>query len=157
MCLKNLFKKQEEPEEREKPSPADIVPRDNISLQEIDSSVVVSIDLTGLHIGLTQKPKVWIPSIPDTNSMDPNFDMGHNNILIAGADEEEQDILVNSLVVGDIAVYDVMGSLIIHRIVEIGHDNEGKRFRFKGDNNKDVDIFVVRTNQIKWVSIGTIY
>jgi hypothetical protein len=102
-------------------------------------------------------PKVWIPMIPDTNSMDGCFDYGNNNILIAGADSIEHKKLIDFIKVGDIAVYRSPSIYAIHRIVEIGNDKEGKYFRFKGDNNSIMDKDKVRESQIEWVSIGTIY
>ena len=151
----------------DKPSPSDIVPRSSITT--IDSNIVVS--LAKLNIPLTKTPKIWIPEIPDTNSMDGIFDFGHNNILIAGADKKEQKILVDSLMVGDIAVYRIMQnpddkpedfskshkSYSIHRIIEIGSDNEGRYFKFKGDNTPVKDPYEARDSNILWVSIGTIY
>ena len=142
----------------EKPSPSDIVPRDSI----VQTDGYFIIDLNRLNIPFTKLPKTWIPEIPDTNSMDGAFDYGNNNLLIAGADEENQRILINFLKVGDVAVYQVSDSpitihRIVDRIVEIGTDKQGRYFIFKGDNNAKKDPYIVRDADIKWLSIGVIY
>src|SRR3989344_5877204 len=64
----------------------------------------------------------------DTNSMDPLLDEGSNGIEIAPKDE-------NDLHVGDIIAYETSIGLIVHRIVGIGDDEEGKYFILKGNNN----------------------
>ena len=137
----------------ERPSPSDIVPAS--SVQIIENSIVVN--LTNLNIPFTQPPKVWLPPLPDTNSMDPEMDNGHNNILIAGVDEADQKKLVDFLQVGDIAVYRSPRMYAIHRIVEKGEDEQGRYFRFKGDNNAVKDPDLVRDNEIQWLCIGTIF
>jgi len=155
MCFSNLFK----PKKWEIPSPSDIVPKDSISI--IDTNVV--IDLTKLNIPFTKSPKIWIPDIPDTGSMDPNFDSEHNNILIQGADEPNQKILVDWLAeqtekeFHNIAVYNNNHLYAIHRVIGVAYDKEGRYFTFKGDNNPTNDPYPVRDFHIQWVSIGTIF
>ena len=139
----------------EQPSPSDIVPKGSINQYDIEGKV--EINLRKLNIPFTEPPKVWIPDIPNTNSMDPAMDYGHNNILIAGADEENQSIMVDFVKVGDIAVYRTARLYAIHRIARIGNDDQGKYFIFKGDNNPVADPDRVRENQILWLCIGTIY
>lgn len=152
----------------EKPSPSDFIQETGILLDNYSAKII--IDLHQNNIGLVKQPKVWIPSIPDTNSMDPGFDFGHNNILIAGADELDHKRLINFIKVGDIAVYR-MTNLIdspgdfskpysfyaIHRIVEIGKDSEGRYFRFQGDNNAVKDPYKARDKNILWVAIGVVF
>ena len=143
---------------RDKPSPSDIVPETSIEVKQSRDELQVHIDLMRLNISLVNQPKVWIPPIPDTNSMDPGFDYGHNNILIAGADEADHGRLLNFLKAGDIAVYEIDASRpIIHRIVEIGTDGQGRFFRFQGDNCASKDPYQVRDAQIRWLCIGTIF
>lgn len=156
--LSNLFKSTSE-----QPSPSDIVPEGSLSMAAGDK-LLVNIDLAKLNIPFTKPPKAWIPMIPDTNSMDPVFDYGNNNILIAGADPENQKILVDFLKVGDIAVYRIPSdpgqpalAYDVHRIVKIGQDKQGRYFRFKGDNNSSTDSYIVRDDNIQWLSIGVIY
>jgi hypothetical protein len=153
MCFKTLAKFFTGTIER--PSPSDIVPKSNIVYNSANGKLEVT--LTGTDIPFTQPPKVWVPTIPDTNSMDPVLDAEHNNILIAGADEDNQKILVDFLKVGDIAVYQVPEMRAIHRIIKIETDAVGRKFTFKGDNNPQADPFVVRDENIEWLSIGTIY
>jgi hypothetical protein len=139
----------------ERHSPSDIVPKAHISFNS--TTTKLEVNLNGIGIPFTRPPKVWIPTIPDTNSMDPILDTEHNNILIAGADEDNQKILLDFLKVGDIAVYKVPQMHAVHRIIKIETDAVGRRFTFKGDNNPTADPYVVRDENIEWVSIGTIY
>jgi len=140
----------------ERPSPSNIVPEGNIRHDITANLILVSVG--GLNIPFAKPPKVWIPPIPDSNSMDPAFDHGHNNILIAGADIFEQIKMVDFLKAGDIAVYEVeTGRPIIHRIVKIGQDSQGRYFRFQGDNNTVKDPYKVRDENIQWLCIGTIF
>ena len=139
----------------EHPSPADIVPHKNILVQS--TPVGVWVKLVRLNIPFTKDVKVWVPMIPNTNSMDGVFDFGNNNILIQGADDTNQKILVDYLIVGDIAVYETLRGPTIHRIVKIGQDKEGRYFKFKGDNNPAKDPGKIRDEQISWLSIGVIY
>jgi len=63
------------------------------------------------------------------------------------------------LSVGDIAAYssDFADGTIIHRIVHIGNDEQGKYFVLKGDNNPTSDPGRVRFSQIKSVVVAIIY
>ncbi len=157
MCL---FKKKETIViQRDVSSPSDIVPRDAIC--NIENSIV--IDLCELSIPFTHPPKVWIPPIPNTDSMDPVMDCQHNNILIQGMDKENQRIMVNwiaeewfSKQMGNVVVYQA-DMLIIHRLVKVEYDEDGRVFTFKGDNNTSDDPYRVRDDDIKYLSIGTIY
>ncbi len=137
----------------ERPSPSDWITEDGIK------EWVIYLPWDKLNVKFTQLPKIWMPAIPDTNSMDGAFDVGNNNILIAGSNESDQKNLIDYLSVGDVAVYESDGAypLIIHRIVRIDTDNQGKYFKFKGDNNAVEDTGKVRESQIKWISIGVIY
>uniref|UniRef100_A0A6M3LKR8 Putative peptidase n=1 Tax=viral metagenome TaxID=1070528 RepID=A0A6M3LKR8_9ZZZZ len=137
----------------ERLSPADWLPEDVVR------TWADSIPWQSLKLGvqLSQKPKIWVPMIPDTNSMDGVFDYGNNNILIAGANEADHAIIVANIIEGDIVVYRTKSIYAIHRVVEIGYDAQGKYFRFKGDNNFSADPGKVRESEIEWVSIGVIY
>ena len=139
---------------KERPSPSDWLPQDAIE------NWVKDLPWEKLRVGflgLSQEPKVWIPMIPDTNSMDGVFDYGNNNILIAGNIPEDHLKIINALMVGDIAVYKTAKTYAIHRIVDIGNDGLGRYYRFKGDNNAVKDPERVRVYNIDWISIGTIY
>ena len=135
----------------ERPSPSDWLPEADVK------AWADTLPWNKLNVQLGKKPKIWVPMIPDTNSMDGVFDIGNNNILIAGANKADHALIVNALIVGDIAVYRTASIYAIHRIVEIGQDKQGKFYRFKGDNNSVKDPGKVRENEIEWVSIGTIY
>ena len=138
---------------REQPSPSDIVPGSSITLR----GNAVTLNLEKLNIPFTKPPKVWIPHVVGTGSMDPVMDRGHHNLLIAGADAQNQKILVGFLKVGDVAVYQHAYLYVIHRIVKIEQDDKGRRFTFRGDNNLANDPHPVRDEHIQWLSIGTIY
>ena len=158
MCIKSLTKIFTAG--LDKPSPSDIVRPDGIQ----SSTTSVTIDFTRLNIPFSKTPRVWIPSIPDTNSMDPSFDFGHNNILIAGDDAADHQTLIDFLKVGDIAVYRIPPDFtqpaviyVIHRIVDIGQDGQGRYFWFQGDNNAGKDPHKVRDENILYLCIGTIF
>ncbi len=137
----------------EHPSPQNITPEESIKY----FAGMVTIDLLKIKIPFTRAPLVWICPVPDTNSMDPVFDAGNHNILIAGADEENMRILCDFIKVGDIAVYEDYKSAI-HRVIQISKDKQGRYFRFRGDNNPIFpDAVKVRDSGIRWLSIGTIY
>ncbi len=91
-------------------------------------------------------------SYTDTNSMDPILDFGANGLELIPESED-------NLFVGDIVAYEskITSDLIVHRIIEIKYDDEGKYFVLKGDNNKTSDPEKVRFSQIKYVLIGIIY
>jgi len=91
--------------------------------------------------------------------MDPVMDFGHVYMLVAGADEENQAIMVNFIKVGDIAVYQRLldSKPIIHRVIDIGADSEGRFFVFRGDNTSMADPVPVRDAQIEWLSVGVVY
>ena len=138
----------------ERPSSSDIVQDTAITFDEYTQKVI--IDLRQLNIPFTSPLKCWVCPIPDTNSMDPVFDYGNYNILIQGGDQYNQQMMVNFLKVGDIAVYRHPQMYAIHRIVEIGSDKEGRYFRFKGDNNASKDSYKVRDSMVEWLYCGTI-
>jgi signal peptidase I len=62
------------------------------------------------------------------------------------------------IVVGDIAVYnDPDGIYIVHRIVEMGYDETGVYYMTKGDNNPNIDPYLIRYNNLEGVVIAIIY
>ncbi|MDP1615045.1 MAG: hypothetical protein Q8L68_04540 [Methylococcales bacterium] len=122
------------------PSPRDLIPQNNIVYLEDKELIVIS------HI----KPKVWLTTVLDTNSMDPLVDAKHTCILISSFKKSD-------LAVGDIIVYWDGHQDIIHRIIKIDEDEAGRRYKLKGDNCFQADNFIVRDFQIKWLLIGVIY
>ena len=139
---------------REKPSPSDIVKREAFHYD--DTTGILTIDFTKTNIPFRNVPKLWIPSIPNTDSMDPVFDFGHNNLLISGQDAEDHQRLVEFIAghPGNIAVYQPQN--IIHRVVKIGVDDQGRFFKFRGDNNLTGDPDKIRDDNISHVYAGTI-
>lgn len=84
-----------------------------------------------------------------TGSMKPVLDEDSTGIRIVP--KSEQDIKV-----GDIVSFEQDGQLIIHRVVEIGQDEQGTYFITKGDSNNVTD-GKVRFSQIKYVTIGILW
>ncbi len=138
-----------------KPSPANYVPESQLVCLDRDKEIVV--DLGRLNIPFTRPPKVWSQGIPDTDSMNPVLDAGHNIVLIGAADADNQKILCDALKVGDICTYSSPQGLLLHRIVDISFDEEGRKFTFKGDNNWTNDPWVTRDSQINSLCIAIVY
>ena len=89
-------------------------------------------------------------TFPNTNSMDPLFDAGSNAIEIVPRSPQE-------IQVGDIVSYETEFGTIIHRIIEVGQDEEGWYAIFQGDNNPIPDPERVRWSQIRRVIVAIIY
>jgi len=94
---------------------------------------------------------VWA-KFTDTNSMDPIIDYNANALQIVPKTVED-------IHVGDIISYESQYAegIIIHRVIGIQNDSDGKYFIVKGDNNPSPDPGKVRFSQIKKVLIGIIY
>ena len=122
----------------EKPSPYNYIREDQI---------IVDKD----KITIKLKNAQW-SRFTDTKSMDPVIDKGANAIQIVP--EDESDVHV-----GDIVSYKSLyaDGTIIHRVIEIGYDNEGWYAILKGDNNSQKDPGRVRFNQIKRITVAIIY
>lgn len=89
--------------------------------------------------------------LADTNSMDPLFDVESHLIqkLVSTPDEIQ---------VGDILSYQApLGFSIVHRVIEIGNDEEGWYAIAKGDNNPAPDPWKVRFEQVRRVTVAIIY
>lgn len=88
----------------------------------------------------------------DTNSMDPVLDHGSNAIEIIPKNESD-------IHVGDIISFnsEYATGTIIHRAIEIGHDQDGWYVKTKGDNNKYADPGKVRFLQIRRIVVAVIY
>lgn len=84
-----------------------------------------------------------------TGSMIPLLDENSNGIRIIP--KSEADIHL-----GDIITFEQDKMLIVHRVIEIGTDNNGTYFITKGDNNPISD-GKIRFNQIKYITIGVIW
>jgi len=104
----------------------------------------------GEFLTITLEPEVKIFSIADTNSMDGLLDIGHNVIATDHFDKSK-------LAVGDIVIYQVYTTKIVHRIVEITEDKNGRIYRCRGDNNVGMDRYFLRDLNIKYLVLGVIY
>ena len=91
-----------------------------------------------------------LAAFADTNSMDPVFDAKHNAIEIVP--QRESDVQV-----GDIVSYETEYGSIIHRVKEIGQDEDGWYAIFQGDNNPVPDPGRIRFDQINRKAIAFIY
>lgn len=140
----------------EKVAPSDIVPETSIAV--IGSTVV--IDYAKTNIPFTKPPLISTPGLLDSDSMLAVFDFGHNNIMLRGADAKNQKIMVNFIKAGDIIIYThpymIGGYPVIHRVVEVGLDNEGRWFTLKGDHNDQADPVKIRDKHILTLYAGTI-
>ena len=88
----------------------------------------------------------------DTNSMDPLFDETSNSVEI-------KPKTIMDLHVGDVVAYKPKNfqGLVIHRITEIGLDNDGWYCLAKGDNLSSVDPEKIRFEQVHSVLVAIIY
>ena len=122
----------------EKQSPAD-------RLQDSDINVFAN------SVRVDIKNAKWRKFI-DSNSMDPLIDEGTTTIEIKPKSADE-------IKVGDIIAYNVDGYdyAFVHRVVEIGEDNEGIYFVTKGDNYYKEDPNKVRLNDIEGIVVGVLY
>lgn len=96
------------------------------------------------------EPNIKIFSIADTDSMDGLMDIGHNVIATDNFDK-------GMLAPGDIVIYQVYTTKIVHRIVSIKEDANGRIYRCRGDNNVDNDPYLLRDLHIKYLVLGIIY
>ena len=140
---------------QERASPSDFFPINGI-WHDSEANLII-ISLGSLKVGLTKPPKVWIPEIPHSNSMDPVFDAGNNNILMAGATTEDHKLLLDYIKPGDIVAAYSSKRAVLHRIVEIGQKDGRRYWRTRGDNNNANDPERWGDEHIMWISVGTIY
>lgn len=120
-----------------------ISPYDRINPKDIhvfDNKIVIDID------------KPYISAFADTNSMDPVIDIEANAIQI-------QPQSSNDIHIGDIISFETANSdsRTIHRVHEIGFDEQGWYAKTKGDNLGYVDPNKVRFHQIKRIVVGILY
>ncbi len=122
----------------ERPSPCNRVDESQIFV--MDDQIVIDF-----------KNAEWA-TFTDTNSMDPVLDTEANALEYVPTSPDE-------ICLGDIASYhtDLSDGIVIHRIVEIGYDDDGWYAIFKGDNLPYKDPEKVRFDQIERVVIGIIY
>ncbi len=89
--------------------------------------------------------------LADTNSMDPVFDAEAHLI-------QELVTTQDQIHVGDIISYEApLGFSIVHRVIEIGSDEDGWYAIVKGDNNPTPDPWKVRFDWVRRVTVAIIY
>ena len=172
MCwLTDLFKSTQEI-----PSPPDIIMDDTISVA--DSNLIV--DFARLNIPFTKPPRVLRFGMLDTNSMDGLVDIGHNVIYLEPVDKPNHNTMVDwiadqfvsskGLLAAD-CVYRIMPGeddnpkdftkphiwYSIHRVCNVGADEDGRFFEFKGVNNPRKDPYRARDKNILWVMSAILY
>lgn len=103
------------------------------------------------RIVLDLENAAWSSFTP-TGSMKPLFDENANGIEIMPKSADE-------IKVGDVISYisDYASGIVIHRVVEIGTDEDGWYAIVKGDNNPAADPGKVRFEQIEGVLVGLIF
>jgi hypothetical protein len=158
--------------DKEKPSPSNIVLESNLEVLLTqggfyrDSGSNLRIKKQFIEIPVNHDPLVWMPGVPNTGSMDPNFDEGHNNILIRGYVSIDRGIICGWLhdrwvtnrkeAANIVVMFDGIKTLI-HRIVDVRYDSSGRYWTTKGDNNSSNDRYKWRDDHLWYLSIGTIY
>ena len=147
---------------KERASPSDILKDDAFTV----NGAIVTIDCAKTHIPFIHEPVVTMAAFADTNSMDGFFDIGHNCILIRGWDEENHKIMLDWLETewntrkdtddkaANICVYIGPVMSAIHAIHDVGHDDEGRWWKFKGINNPAVDPYKVRDKNIHYLAVS---
>lgn len=118
-----------------------ISPGDHIK----ESQIRVYNDKVELNI----QNAIW-SRFADTNSMDPLLDAGSNGLEVVPSNAED-------IQVGDIISYQSNDGIIVHRVIKIAEDEQGKYFIVKGDNNPAQDPGKVRFEQVKGIMVGVIY
>ena len=78
-----------------------------------------------------------------SNSMKPEFSRG-DIVIVADIDKK----IIEKLKIGDIIIYRLENSTVIHRIADIKESNGELFFRTKGDNNATVDREYVTEEQV---------
>lgn len=129
--------------------PAGLVSKERLSPADHikESQIHVYKDMIIIDI----KDAVWA-RYTDTNSMDPLFDKGANGIEIRPSNPE-------TIHIGDIIAYKASWTpgIVIHRVIDLGYDEEGIYYITKGDNNQVADPNPVRFSQVEYILIGIIY
>lgn len=86
----------------------------------------------------------------NSNSMDQTLDEGHNGIEVVPRSTDE-------IHVGDIVAFTYNSNLVVHRVVEIGTDEQGWYAETKGDNNQHTDPGKRRFEDIERLTVAIIF
>lgn len=105
-------------------------------------SWVVSITILGLLVMLVSGIFKYYALTIGSGSMQPNINIG-DVVIVKKLDKNE----LPSLRKGDVLVFE-HEKTIVHRIVEIYEDNGSYSYQTKGDNNNDIDGFIVYEDQV---------
>lgn len=124
----------------------------NIATETFEPTVRIpqsNISLSKQGAQINSEGMLWAV-IADTGSMKPTLTKNSHVLQIRPTRPEE-------LQVGDIISYKYQDTIIIHRIISTGFDDEGWFAIAKGDNNQLPDREKVRFEQIDRVVVGIIY
>ena len=94
--------------------------------------------------------ETWISSIAGTGSMRPTMHKDHHTI-------QTNPRSPDNIKVGDIITYRKNESLVIHRVIGVGIDDEGWYAILKGDGNEVEDKLKVRFGMVESKTIMLIY
>ncbi|MFW6013825.1 MAG: signal peptidase I, partial [Nanoarchaeota archaeon] len=122
----------------EKAMPADRVSQEAIHI--MSEKVILDVE----------NPK-W-SKFTDTKSMEPVLGKGAYGIHVIPEKPSEINV-------GDIIAYrsDYTNGTIIHRVIDIGEDEEGVFYILKGDNNPSQDPGKVRFEQVERILVAIVY
>lgn len=110
---------------------------------------VISIGIIWFSVGVFPV----YPSVIATGSMEPMIRPGDVILVKKIVDMEG----INNLKVDDVIQFKRDGVLISHRIIEVIYDEEeGIRFKTKGDNNSGPDLELVKPQDIKGTIVYTV-
>lgn len=121
---------------KEKFAPQDFIKEEQIMVY--DDKIVIDVS------------NVTWAGFESTGSMTPTLSEDANALEIEPLSPEE-------IKKGDIISYETSDGIIIHRVVEIGEDEQGWYALTKGDNNKLNDPYKVRFSQVQRLLIGILY
>ena len=127
---------------------ADYVP-DRVSSADHVTSDEIKLLGNNVFINLDGKELRW-SEFENTNSMVPLFDKNHNGLEFVPVFPEE-------IKVGDVISFMYNDEVIIHRVVEIGYDDEGIFYVTKGDNVLNNDPGERRFEDVLGVMFGVIF
>jgi hypothetical protein len=149
MFIQSFYKnelagKQEMPEANERETVQVNAPYDRIQ----ERSINVYADKIVIDLADLQGRKISWATYADTKSMVPTIGKGCNGLEFVPTATAEVHR-------GDMIAFVREDALIIHRVIDIGSDEQGWFVKTKGDNNQFLDE-KIRFSQIKFVTFGII-